>query len=480
MNKPPHIKTQEEILEQVTRENRTPTDDEITAMTAEEIDSVNDALEQKAEPLQFKFYQWSNLHADGKAVFLASSVRDCMAFEAVGMLAAEYRAAILPELLEDVQITPPRKPVIIALGKHHRAEAQRLYKALKHINADCYVLDPYGKSATALEAFNTDPERFRSEAERMQNNPTAAEYLSQMNAAAYVPELLEEINQSRNRPAVTTGFNSLDRLLTGGLRKEMIVLYAPPNIGKSALLLQIADQIAARAEKDVLFVALEMSKAQHMARSISRFTEIEAITRGQPTIAKTAVQIADGAMYKTYTEQEREAISKAIKRYQDTAKHMYFYEALGATAADIEKAVRRHIDITGNVPVIVLDYLQILSPADSKAGTREATEDNIRKLHEIVEDCKTALIVISAVNRESYKGKMHLGSAKETGLIEYAADKVLVLEFQGQNDKTDMDEEKARNPRRMQLRIVKQRDGASTGTAKFNYYPKYNYFTECV
>lgn len=467
----------EDIMNRAQREGRELSGDDLAAMTAAETDRLNDEAENGGRPPAFKYYRWIELHNGNRApLYLVSSIRDALAFESLGFSAMEYRRGNMPDLLEDVRMLPPERPLYIALSKRNRSEAKKLQKELAEAGLKCFTVNPYGSEENALQAFQKDPERLRSEIERIQKDPAAAEYMSGSNAAVFIPDFLREIENSKNRPAISTGFNNLDRLLTGGLRKEMIVLYAVPNTGKSALVLQIADQIAERSEKDVLFVALEMSKAQHMARSVSRYTLIEANTRGQIQLAKTAVQITDGSYYAGYSPAEREVIAKAIDRYRKTGKHIYFREGM-STADQIRQAVETHKRITGNVPVIVLDYLQLIRPADSKAGIRESTEENVCVLSSIIEDLNACMIVISSVNRESYKGRLALGSAKESGLIEFSADKILALEFEKDGDPEG---EKLRTPRRMQLRILKQRDGQSAGAVKFNYYPKYNYFAESV
>ena len=305
----------------------------------------------------------------------------------------------------------------------------------------------------------------------------------QRSAGGFLDAFLNEIRNSLNDPPISTGFSKFDQLIDGGLRPALYALQALPNIGKSALVLQVADQIAEYSGKDILFVSLEMSKSEHMARTLSRLTMRQAQQEGRPnTDARSSAEIIDAYRYKSYTADQNRIISEAIDHYRKFADHIYFLEGTGITAEQIRRAVLQHIAITKNKPVVIVDYLQMIAAEDPKTETRISTDKNINVLANMAKSLRLPVIVLSAVNRASYSGgSLTLGSSKESSGIEYGADIVLSFQYrQNGTEKINLDEEKAKNPRTLELKLEKNRLGAGYGKAYLNYRPRYNLFTEVV
>lgn len=478
----PHIITAEEILQRATAENRSPlSEDEITAMNAEITDGMNSKLEDLGEPLPESYhpYKWRVMHEPGKdPVYIAEGALNCLAFEALGLAAAEYRTGLHEAFVQDLESLPPSRPLIIALSRDtNNLKTEKLYNALQSRKIECYKVNPYGKCKNAAEALETDPEAFRAEALRILSDPKRAQHLER-SAAGYIDSFLNEIRESVNNPPVSTGFNAFDRLIGGGLRPGLTVIMAMPNIGKSAFVLQIADQIAAYSKKDVLYCSLEMSRSDHMARSISRQTYAESIRRNDRSAARSATEITDGFLYQNYTEIQKSTIAAAIDNYRKYADHLYFMCGSQITFKQIEQAVYTHKAITGSAPVVIVDYLQIIVPDDPKADQKSNTDRNITKLVNLGKSNKTPVIAISSVNRMSYKGSLSMSSAKESGGVEFGCDVLLAMQYRDQNEKTNFAEEKARYPRQIEFEIHKNRYGRNDGKTYFNYYPKYNTFGE--
>ena len=106
-----------------------------------------------------------------------------------------------------------------------------------------------------------------------------------------------DIAKSKDTPVISTGFEILDDKLDGGLYPGLYVIGAISSLGKTTLVLQIADQIA-KAGQDVLFFSLEMARNELMAKSISRQTYINTLaTSGAAENAKTTRGILTGKRY---------------------------------------------------------------------------------------------------------------------------------------------------------------------------------------
>ena len=291
---------------------------------------------------------------------------------------------------------------------------------------------------------------------------------------------MDGIADSVNTPYIPTGFNKLDDIFDGGLYEGLYIFGAISSLGKTTLITQIADQIA-QSGTDVLIFSLEMARTEIMSKSISRHTLQEVLsTGGNMRNAKTARGITTGKKYERYSSAEMELITTAIKTYAEYANHIYIQEGIGDIgAAEIRDAVKKHISFTGNTPVVVIDYLQILAPADVRATDKQNTDKAVMELKRISRDFKLPILGISSFNRENYSNAVTMAAFKESGAIEYSSDVLIGLQLKGAGGKGfDATEEKRKNPREVELVILKNRNGRTGDTVDFSYYPMFNYFAE--
>jgi len=90
-----------------------------------------------------------------------------------------------------------------------------------------------------------------------------------------------------------------------------------------------------------------------------------------------------------------------------------------------------------------------------------------------------AMIAISSFNRDNYKTTVSMESFKESGAVEYSSDVLLGLQLRGAGEKGfDATEEKKKNPRNVELIVLKNRNGSVGNKVCFQYYPMFNYFRE--
>ena len=146
---------------------------------------------------------------------------------------------------------------------------------------------------------------------------------------------------------------------------------------------------------------------------------------------------------------------------------------------EIKETIEKHIKITGKKPVVVIDYIQILAPIDIKASDKQNMDKTVLELKRMTRDFKISIIGISALNRASYKDAIGMDAFKESGAIEYGSDVLIGLQLKGAGEKSfNVDEAKARNPRQIELVILKNRNGATGKKLDYEYYPLFNYFNE--
>ena len=349
---------------------------------------------------------------------------------------------------------------VVDINGHYKDPNERLQK-------DRDGLQKALKLAT-LQA--TDPEQYK------------AEMLKSNNVAAQLANFWEEIKFTKNFPPISTGFPLFDEALDGGLYPEQLVfLGAISSLGKTTFLLQVIDNIAA-AGTPVLFFSLEMSRNEIISKSISRNTfEIAVKEDIRTNNAKSMRGISAYNRYSRYNNTEKELIEKASKAYSEGAgKNLYIYEGNGETGIEeIQQTVREFIKLTGKRPLIFIDYLQILAPADARATDKQNTDYAVKVLKQLARDESIAVLAISSLNRANYHTPISMEAFKESGAIEYSSDVLLGLQLQGMGTSDfDVNEAKRKDPRMVELHFLKNRNGVMSKPILYSYYPIFNCYRE--
>ena len=423
-----------------------------------------------------------------KPIFIVEGELDALSIIEVGgeavALGTTTKSKALVELLK---AQAPAQALIIALDNDEAGQraSRELTEGLQELNIPCYSFNPCGEYKDANEALQMDREAFTiavAEAEHLQDEEEQAKreaYLKN-STANYLQSFINGIADSVDTPYIPTGFKKLDSVLDGGLYEGLYIVGAISSLGKTTIITQIADQIA-RAGTDVLIFSLEMARAEIMAKSISRHTLQSVLaTGGDIRNAKTARGITTGKRYIDYSQTERDLINNAIMEYSQYAQNIYISEGVGDIGAEqIRQTVAQHILYTGKTPVVIIDYLQILAPYSERATDKQNTDKAVMELKRISRDYKTPVIGISSFNRANYKEAVTMEAFKESGAIEYSSDILIGLQLKGAGKKDfDANEAKRKDPREIELVILKNRNGRTGDSLSFNFYPLFNYFEE--
>lgn len=302
-----------------------------------------------------------------------------------------------------------------------------------------------------------------------------------------------EQNCTQDPVRISTGYESLDIALNGGVTNELYIIAAETSTGKSALTMSMAQHIAACGTY-VLYFALEMSQDEFIARGISSLS-YQAFCSGQSTCCYTSADI----LYHSYdpaTQQFSKVPFNEYKPFYDQyfqlyGEHLYIIESGmdGWIARDIANAVvlwkRDHPD----TPVVVfIDYLQNIKadPSDrSQQDRKTKTDVCVNTLKTLSSQVGVPVITISSVSRSNYHGRIGTSCFKESGDTEYTAGILLGWNWLGITDSSyedDIIKEKRqcaeRGYRRMELDILKYRNAQRDQSVYLYYYPAYNYFVE--
>lgn len=466
-----------------------------------------------------------------KPVFVTEGEIDALSIIEVGGEAVALGSVSWQEsLLSAVEKLSPTAPLILALdndppGIDNQSELEGKLKHLKKVtgsqvtffpvNFMDYFTDEHGEQITNSDgsapkdqndALILDRDAFTRAVETLTKQaPTAA--------AAYVKALQAEIDQekaaeeqarlakldeynqkyqayrlleafndevSRDTPCYPTGFSSLDNELDGGLYSGLYILGAISSLGKTTFALQIADSLAASGY-DVLFFSMEMSRNEIIAKSLSRLTyDLTKGTVPDGTDALTTRSILTYARRDSYSSKQNTALGDATRRYSLCAKNLYLIEGVGEYGAKaIKEAVTEHVAVTGKTPVVFVDYLQILTPADPHATDKNNMDNAVLELKRLSRDLKAVVFAISSLNRLNYEAKANMAAFKESGAIEYGADVLLGMQLRGAGKQDfNVDTGKAKDPREIELIVLKNRNGITGGKLGFLYKAKFNHFSE--
>ena len=463
-----------------------------------------------------QIFGYKALYTSASPVFVVEGEIDCMSIEEAGGAAIGLGSFDnVPLLLRMLKEKRPTQPLIIALDNEAEDDKaarvadkeKELEKGLEELGIPFLRYNPCGEYHDANEALVKDRKALTAEivaayntvkdqAEEQERKLREA-YLS-TSAGAHLQDFLDGITESVNTDSIPTGFPHLDSILDGGLYEGLVTVGGISSLGKTSLIMQIADQVAS-AGYDALIFSLEMSRTQLMSKSISRHTVQLAKAQGIDTRnAKTARGITTGKRYSNYNSTELKLIQDATIAYSEYADRIFIQEGVGdITVETLRETVEKHILLTGGKweeneetgerrltggrrPLVIVDYLQIIAPHSDRATDKQVVDHAVLELKRISRDYKLPVIAISSFNRGGYKIEATFEQLKESGAIEYSSDIVLALQLGGIGKKKDFDPtaEKKKTPREIELVVLKNRDGAVGDKVAFNYYPMFNLFEE--
>lgn len=293
-----------------------------------------------------------------------------------------------------------------------------------------------------------------------------------------------------NRTAISTGFSYLDQHLDGGLYPQLYTLGAISSLGKTSLILNIADNIAQSGHR-VLYFALEMGKNELIAKSLSRTTY--QLAQGMPTpeklneAARSAREVLKKPANEFKDQLAKSTLLVARDEYGKYTNNIEFYDASEERpdAQAIFDAVKRDVALhPQNKPVVIVDYLQMIKAVKDANTDKEAVTTSINLLKRVAVLNKIPVILISSLNRASYNNgtnttnyTVNMAAFKESGEIEYSSDVLLALEPTQKSMTNDqLNQFKASPERYVEVTILKNRSGQTGTTSGFKYLPTYNYF----
>jgi len=227
--------------------------------------------------------------------------------------------------------------------------------------------------------------------------------VTRLEEAASKPE------HERTGAGLSTGYRDLD-YRTGGLNPgNLIVVASRPAMGKSALANNIAMRMSQRENRPSLCFQLEMSSDQVVGRQISDVSSVDA-----GVIRTGTVNPAEMSMVRQAHEKLRE-----IPMLVDTRPMQ--------TMATIMSRSRRLQDRLGDLALIVIDYVQLVTPSNTRISREQQVAEMSRKAKLMAKELGVPVMLLAQLSREVEKRtskKPQLSDLRESGAIEQDADQV--------------------------------------------------------
>jgi replicative DNA helicase len=282
--------------------------------------------------------------------------------------------------------------------------------------------------------------------------------------AAIVKESFGSIDalyeQGREVTGLATHYIEFDRMTSGLQESELIIIAARPSMGKTAWAINIAENAAVRGGKVVAVFSLEMSKASLLRRMLA----------SQALVNSKAIQTG------MLMRDDRAKLIKGLELLMESK--IFIDDTPGITLAEMRAKARRLKQQHGQLDLIVIDYLQLMTGSNSNAKGFENRTQEVsaisRGLKALAKEMKVPVVALSQLSRASEQRggdkKPLLSDLRESGSIEQDADVVCFIHREEYYDRENEDLKG-----KAEIIIAKQRNGP-TGSIQLAYLADYTRF----
>ena len=248
----------------------------------------------------------------------------------------------------------------------------------------------------------------------------------------------EDIQTRGTTPKYPIGLKTIDDVIWGLHKRELLTLGARTSHGKSALALNMAAALADRGQR-VVYFSLEMSKEQLVERLLANFCHIDNrwLRHG---LAKSQVE---------GTKDTFEGLIEGLKLLIDD-QYGYSFESV-VKICDIVRP-----------DFVFLDYIQMVSSKGFRSKL-DAIEEYVRKFKQLSNEMNFGAILVSQINRDG-EGKMTMANLKGAGVLEEHSDTVILLQWDW-------------NANEYEVRVDKQRHG-EVKTVHIGFQPEFFKFSD--
>ncbi len=254
---------------------------------------------------------------------------------------------------------------------------------------------------------------------------------------------------------IPSGFDALDNLTSGFQNSEMTIIGARPSIGKTALALSMATNIAVKNRIPCGFFTLEMSEVSLMMRVVSAESKIN------------SNNLRTGLLRPTDFNKLTEAAGRIYE------SPLILQDTPNIPLLDLRSLARKMVSKFG-IRILFIDYIGLITPEDTSQPRHEQISSISRSLKALARELDIPVVALSQVGRQSEGKPPNLADLRESGALEQDADVVLFLH---RNRILDTDGEPHENNSvvKTDLIVAKQRNGP-TDTVSVAFIPHFTRF----
>ncbi len=264
--------------------------------------------------------------------------------------------------------------------------------------------------------------------------------------------------QTSDITGIASGYPALDNMTTGFHEEELIILAARPAVGKTAFALNVAQNIGTKLGLTVAIFSLEMG-AESL---VDRMLAAEGVINSR--------SIRTGQL----TDEEWQKLMIAQSNLARAS--IYIDDTPGIRITEIRSRARKLAQETGNLGLVLIDYLQLITGNGRESRQQEVSEIS-RQLKILAKELKVPVIALSQLSRsieQRQDKKPMLSDLRESGSIEQDAD---IVAFLHREDYYHNGEEEGGIPNNtVEVIIEKNRSGAR-GSVELMFQKEYNKFS---
>jgi replicative DNA helicase len=266
--------------------------------------------------------------------------------------------------------------------------------------------------------------------------------------------------QGREVTGLATHYVEFDRITSGLQDSELIIIAARPSMGKTAWAINIAENAAVLGRKVVAVFSLEMSKSSLLRRMLASQALVSARNIQQGFIGRD----------------DRDKLINGLEKLMESK--IFIDDTPGITLAEMRAKARRLKQQQGQLDLIVIDYLQLMTGSNSNVKGFENRTQEVsaisRGLKALAKEMKVPVLALSQLSRASEQRggdkKPLLSDLRESGSIEQDADVVCFIHREEYYDRENEDLKG-----KAEIIIAKQRNGP-TGSIQLAYIADFTRF----
>ena len=257
---------------------------------------------------------------------------------------------------------------------------------------------------------------------------------------------IDELHKSGGQATrgIPTGYNDLDKILSGLQKSDLVILAARPSLGKTTLALDIVRNIAVKSKVPVGVFSLEMSKEQLVDRFLASEAEVD------------LWKMRTGKLSDREEDDDFPRIGRAMGILSEAP--IFIDDSPNANVMEIRTKARR-LKMEHNLGFLVVDYLQLMDGGGRSENRVQEISEISRSLKQIARELDIPVLALSQLSRavENRSPAIpKLADLRESGAIEQDADIVMFIYRRAKDKSRDCPEEEKNIA---EIHIDKHRNG---------------------